>query len=781
MAAGLAAACFAVGHAENSAPPASHLPSSVDPVIVIAPTPQPGVDVDIDKLPGATRTLDRASLAADGEVNITGAMNARLGSVSINDDLDDPFQPDILYRGFEASPVLGTPQGLAVYQNGSRVNEAFGAALNWDLIPDLAVDRLTIVSANPVFGLNALGGAVVIDMKNGFTFDGGEAELAGGAWGRRAASLQYGAKSGPLGVYVAAHGLDEDGWRAASADRVRQIYADLSYHGRKLTADLSISGADNLLSGESPTPVQELAVSRSSIFTGPQNNRDKLVFVTLNTNYRTSDEISVQANAYYRNFQQSVVNGDVTDFTACTSQALADKLCQADGSTPVIGSNHAVLPDISDGAAVPIGQNDFESIHSVGVGGSLQVTDTAALLGHANHLSAGASLDDSATSFGSSTEVGPINRSLMVVATGLFVTTPEGTPWTATPVSLHALTRYVGLYGADTLDLTGAVSVTVGGRYNDAEIDLADRRGEALSGRNHFGRFNPAVGLTIKIGRTLTAYADYAEGSRTPTAGEIECADPAAPCLLPSSLSSDPPTLRQVVSHTFELGLRGAIGAGRRLTWSADVFRTDVDDDIYGAATSLSTGYFQNIGATRREGVELDLRYHRGALSAYADYSYVRATFESSFRLYSSSNPFADANGDIEVRPGDILPGIPAERVKTGGDVQLTRTWSLGWEIVYESAQYFRGDEANLMRPLPGYTTLALHCRYRLSTRIELFAEAVNALNARYATFGVLGDPTGVDAPGIPAGATSNGPGVDNRFESPGAPASVFGGVKVTF
>jgi hypothetical protein len=31
--------------------------------------------------------------------------------VNINDNLDDPFQPDPLYRGFEASPAHGTPQG----------------------------------------------------------------------------------------------------------------------------------------------------------------------------------------------------------------------------------------------------------------------------------------------------------------------------------------------------------------------------------------------------------------------------------------------------------------------------------------------------------------------------------------------------------------------------------------------------------------------------------------------------------------------------------------------
>ena len=108
-----------------------------------------------------------------------------MSSVNINDDLDDPFQPDILYRGFEASPVLGTPQGLAVYQNGVRINEAFGDTVNWDLFPDIAINQVELVSSSPLYGLNALGGAISVTMKNGFTYQGGELEVSGGSFGQR--------------------------------------------------------------------------------------------------------------------------------------------------------------------------------------------------------------------------------------------------------------------------------------------------------------------------------------------------------------------------------------------------------------------------------------------------------------------------------------------------------------------------------------------------------------------------------------------------------------------
>jgi hypothetical protein len=54
--------------------------------------------------------------------------------------------------------------------------------------------------------------------------------------------------------------------------------------------------------------------------------------------------------------------------------------------------------------------------------------------------------------------------------------------------------------------------------------------------------------------------------------------------------------LKQVVAHTIETGLRGKfsvpeLGDGR-VSWNASLFHTDVDDDIYGIATLLSTGFF---------------------------------------------------------------------------------------------------------------------------------------------------------------------------------------------
>ena len=757
----------------------------IETVTVIGTTPIPGICIDIDKIAGNVQTVTASDLTREGSASATSALNDQLGSVSINDNLDDPFQPDILFRGFEASPVLGTPEGLAVYQNGVRINEAFGDSLNWDLITDMAVDRITVVSANPVYGLNALGGAVIVSMKNGFTSDGSEIEASGGSWGQRSVSAEYGGSDGPFGFYIAGRLLQESGWREFSPDTLEQLYADMSYREHGLSLDLSFSGANNLLSGESPTPVQELAVSRSLIFTSPQTNANKLAFVALDAGYAVNDDLSIQSTAYVREFRQNVVNGNTTDYTACTVAPYIGDMCQADDTTPLTNSSGGYLPDISEGGTVTIGENDFETINTLGVGGSLQATESAAIFGHDNQLSVGGSIDHASTDFQSSAELGTINAALQVSFSGLFVDTPENTPWTATPVNLNAANSYYGLFGTDTFNITDDLTLTASGRYNLAEIDLADRLGTALSGDNRYTRFDPALGLTEKVSTNLTIYAGYSEGNRAPTPGEIECSNPTAPCLLPSSLSSDPPTLRQVVSHTWEAGLRGHFSlpeiAPGLITWNASLFRTNVDDDIYGVATSLSTGYFQNIGGTRRQGAELGLKYEDERLSMFLDYSYVDATFESAFLLNSPQNNFADANGNIQVEPGDALPGIPANRIKAGADYRVLPSWIVGEDIVYESSQFFRGDESNQMGPLPGYTEVNLHSKYELTDHVELFVNVVNALDGKYATFGVLGDPTGIGAPGIPPGAVTNGSGVNNRFESPAAPISAFGGVRIQF
>jgi iron complex outermembrane receptor protein len=283
----------------------------------------------------------------------------------------------------------------------------------------------------------------------------------------------------------------------------------------------------------------------------------------------------------------------------------------------------------------------------------------------------------------------------------------------------------------------------------------------------------------------LTAYAGYAQNTRTPTANEIECSNPLKPCLLPTNLAGDPPNLRQVVAHTFEFGLRGKIPALSssvdRVSWNLSAFRTLLHDDIYGIATSVSAGFFQNIDSTRRQGIEAGLNYQSALWSAYLNYSCVDATFQSALTLPSPSNPFQYANGTIQVKPGDRLPGIPRHRIKAGADYKLLANLTVGASVKFDSDQYYFGDESNQNAPLPSYQVVGLHFSYKARRWLEVFGSIDNLLNAKYATYGIYSDPTRTGAPGVPTNAVTNGPGVDNRFLSPAYPFTMYAGVRITF
>ncbi len=746
-------------------------------VHVTAATPLGGGALAVGKLPYTVETLSSDDIERTGLADVTTSLNARLGALNINDNLDDPFQPDILFRGFEASPVLGAPQGLAVYQNGVRINESFGDTLNWDLIPDNAVARIDVVGSNPLYGLNALGGAVTIRMKTGFDAQGVSAAAAVGSFGREEAVLNLGGATRGLGLFLSARQTRSDGWRRFSPDLVRQLYGAADYRGSRLRLSLTYTGADNRLEGEGPTPVQELAVSRRLTFTSPQVINNRLSFLQANAAATFAAHLSAQGGVYLRRLDQSSRNGNTSTLQSCADAALAGQLCQADEQTPALMASGAPVPDISQGGATPIGQIDDSSqtATSAGLGG--QVQSDAPFLGRANLAAAGASLDVSRTRYAASSMVGLITPDLQIEPGGYVLSTPEGGRFTATPVSLVADSRASGLFATDTFEATPRLSLTAAGRLNQIHIGLHDHRGTSLSGAGAYRRFNPSLGATYALGEGVNAYLGYSEGSRAPTPGEIECANPQAPCLLPSSLSSDPPTLRQVVSQTVEAGLRGAgITAGpASLAFQIGLYSTKVRDDIYAVTTTLSTGYFTNIPATRRQGLDLSAHLETRSLSGQISYSLVNAVFDCDFIEPSPSNPLANANGGVTVRRGDQAPGVPRQRLKASLQWRLSPRAMIGADLQWVDRQYYRGDEANLLAAMPGFAVLGLHGDYQISKPLKVFTRLTNATSARYSTFGVLGDPTGVGAPGVPAS------GANPRFQSPAAPLSFMIGVKGGF
>jgi len=746
-------------------------PLSLPTVEVVGVTPLLGSGVDRDRVPAETQVLTDRDISRNGYPQMLPALEENVPGVTLDNAAGNPFQPNLLYHGFVASPLQGNPQGLAVYLNGVRFNQPFGDTVNWDLIPDIAIDRVDLVGSNPVFGLNALGGALSVRTKNGFTYHGGEIDILGGSFSHYQGELQYGVQSGNTAAYVAATGLHEGGWRDLQSSNVRNFHGDIGWRGSRAEAHLNVTAADNTLNGPGTSPIELLAVDPSALFTAPNLIKNKYALVTASGTYDVTDTTSLQGVAYYEYFLQQVVNGNVPVARPCTEQDQAGFLCVAPGA---FATNRAgnPIPDFLNGG--PYSDLDQQSTNTNGYGASVQVTNRDERFGHPNQLVAGFSFDGARILFSGSTQIGGLSLADRVFAgPGTTIDQADGS---IAPVRVGISNAYYGLFFTDTFDVTPELSANLAGRFNLAQIDLTDQQGSALGGNHTYNRFNPAGGLTYKITPGLTAYASYADANRAPTPAELTCANAAAPCSLAQFFAGDP-NLQQVVSHTIETGLRSQIRSSDGTTLSADIafFRATLDNDIAFVNSPIQgRGFFENVGTTLRQGVDINLRLKTDRLLAWLGYSYTDATFKSGFTASSPNNPAADANGNIQVQPGNHLPGIPTNLIKLGADYRLTDAWTIGGTGIAASGRYLFGDEANLTPKTPAYFVLNFHTSYQLTPNLQLFGLLQNAFNTTYYTFGTFSPTSSV--------FIAQAPGATNpRSYSPGAPIAGTVGIRLTF
>ncbi len=735
-------------------------------------TPLAGADVDPDKVPASINAIDSSQIKQTGSLNVADSLEKYVPGIIINDVSGNPFTPDVQFRGFTASPVSGTPQGLAVYQNGVRINEAFGDTVNWDLIPTAAIQSVTMVTNNPAFGLNALGGAVDVQMKNGFNYHGAEIDTMGGSFGRIQSSAQWGKQIDNYAVYGAIEGAHDDGFRNFQISNVRRFYGDVGIKNDQSEFHLNLGVADNDFGAATTTPAELLLQNWGATYTTPQASTNKVGYVNFTGKVEVTPTWTIEGVAHARFFDRDAVDGNPTDTQPCNNPAL---LCFGDGVTPAFGLNGVQLANPFPADAI-LGENDRTSTQSTTTGASLQATNTDQLFGHNNHFTVGASYDFSVTHFNGSPELGTIGPDFVVRDSGVFLGT-SGDPVSDGPVSLRTTNQYTGLYAIDTFDVTRAFSITGGGRFNVANISLQDQIGTALNGNDTYTRFNPVIGGTYKIMPGLTAYGGYSEANRAPTPLELGCADPAHPCIIASFLVSDPP-LQQVVSHTWEAGFRGTreLQFGT-LGWKLGGFRADNSNDILDIPSTVvqGFGYFRNVGSTRRQGIEAEVTLKSKTIQFYASYTFVDARFLNALQLGSNS-PFADAAGNIQVLPGDQIPAVPRNRVKAGFDYAVTDAFKVGGDAQFIGSQYFVGDESNQYMKLPGYAVFNLHASYQIDKNFQVYARADNILDNHYANYGTFFDTTA-----IPNFANGGNPFTDPRSLSPARPRGIYGGLKITF
>ncbi|WP_330084526.1 TonB-dependent receptor [Methylocystis iwaonis] len=720
-------------------------------------------------VPAATYTLSSKELAQTRQFDVSGALQRQAPGMIISDVAGNPFQPQIDFRGFVASPISGTPQGLAVYQNGIRVNEAWGDAVNWDLIPNIAIDRLTVVTGNPLFGLNAIGGAVTVDMKNGFTYQGFELDARAGSWARRQASMQYGVQKGAFASYLAMEAAGDNGYRHFSGSHVKRLYGDVGYRGESGEIHANVTVAQNRFGASGPAPVELTNIDPGAAYTTPQTYKNTLAMYDINGNIAPNEHWKLFGDVHFRAFDQARVDGNTTEFNSCGEATL----CNGEGED-------TRLPDYFGGAA-SLGVIDNTWTRSRTIGGTVQATNDDIYFGFHNKITFGVSYDHGWTAFSANETLGVIQPNLVVGITGPVVEEPGSS---VSSVSVRASNDYLGVYALDTLDITDKLSATAGARFNRAGISLYDMRGTQINGSGVYTRINPVAGLTYKILPNVSAYASYSEANRAPTPLELACADPNRPCLIDNFLVADPP-LKQVVSHTIETGLRGNVALPAivpwaadylpgELTWSAGLYRTYNFNDILSVPTQVGgRGYFTNAGTTLRQGVEASLRYADERLSAWLSYTLTDATFQSTILLGAPNNPLAAAfgNGSVMITPGANMSSIPRHRLKAGADYAVTPQWRIGGDIVYSTGGWLREDEINAFGTLSPYALINLRTSWQATPNLQFYGLIENVANVRSRSFGVFYDTA----------AISFLPLSNPKMVSLGPPLGLFGGVKISF
>jgi outer membrane receptor protein involved in Fe transport len=819
-------AAYAMPHAAWAANKAEAI--ELGKVEVVGTTPLAGVGVPVEQVPSNVQVVKGSEIQNQQSLGIADFMNQNLSGVNINEAQNNPYQPDVNFRGFTASPLVGTPQGLSVYQDGVRINEPLGDTVNWDLIPQNAISSMTLMpGSNPLFGLNTLGGALSVQTKSGEHYPGGGLQVLGGSFGRWAVEGEYGGKTADgVSYFFAGNKFEENGWRDASPSDVLQGFAKLGWSNEKTDVDISFSGADTDLTGNG-YQAQTLmnTFGYDSIYTKPDNTQNKMTFINGKVSHWLSDEFLLTTNGYFRHNKTKTLNGDTND----EYEALYSK-CNDPTADDGLNLGTACESLYSQGV------NNRSNTSNKGYGGAAQlswVTDK-------NLLITGASVDYGRTHFLQTEQATtPGVTTQFDAARGLINLDPAGP---STENDLNGRNKTYSLFATDTFSVTPKLAFTASGRYNYTKVNLVDNwylgghkeatciasdgaggevegsvvdctgndagtiaaTGQTLvstaggnAGGNHvFKRFNPAVGVAYAFTPEFNTYAGYNEGSRAPSPIETGCADPLHPCMLPNAMAGDPP-LQQVVTKTFEGGVRGKLGADTR--WSLGAYRAVNHNDLqFIASSSTGAGYFDNVGKTRRQGLDMALNSKVGSFSWAAGYSLVDATYQDTFSIVSEANSSRRTVAGVKqitVSKGNKMAGIAKHQFKLRGVWQATPNWSIGTTGVAFSDQYARGNENNQhvavssansydgndyygSGKVKGYAVFNLDSRYEFNASgWQLFAKVNNVFDRKYYTSGLLGENAFNNNSEFSADADAK----KELFLAPGAPRAAWIGMRYDF
>lgn len=702
-------------------------------VEIVGIAPQGGMGVERRQVPYAVQSI---TLPQQGET-VGETMARSLAGVNVNEVSGSPYQNDLTFRGFRASPVLGTAQGLSVYLDGVRVNEPFGDVVNWDMLPEAAIGKLLLApGSNPLYGLNTLGGALVLSTRSGLTDPGFHAAAGTSNQGRRRLDLSHGARSvDGWHSFLAATVFHDRGWRDASAGRLGNLFAKLGRRGGATDWQVSLLGASSRLIGNGLLPDDLYEANRRAVYTSPDRTRNRLRQVQASLQHQLSPATDVSLAAYARTSRRDTVNGDISD-------AYADWLAEADSAgaaPPAAALNTAATRQRSQGASA--GLQTVAGTHKLAFGASF------------DRSSMSFSQYSQPASFGAARDVLPLadaDRELEAAVTGR--------------------SRSFGIFASDTWTIAPYWHLTLATRFNHARVantllrDDGELQHEAFSYR----KLNPSLGLAHEVAPGLALFANAAQSNRVPTVIELGCADPEQPCRLPVGLQSDP-YLKQVVSRTVEAGARWKSAASSA---TLALYRTiNRDDILFRSAGQTQHGYFANFSRTRHQGLDFSASMRAGAAELRVAYSYLDAAYDAAGSLFTGTR-------DVAITPGTRITDLPRHTLKVGADWRAVPGLTLGASVTAVSRLTVQGNEdgAHPEWRIGGHALLSLHASYKSSNKWEWYARLTNVTDRRYETYGAAG------ASFFPGGRLlAQGKAEEARFVAPGAPRAVAAGLRFSF
>ncbi len=284
--------------------------STANSVDVVDITPLVGVDLTKGQIAGPVQTATAEDITNSGSLDLSSFLNRRMNGVYLNEMAGNPFQPDVNFRGYTASPLLGTPEGVSVYLDGVRQNQPFGDVVSWDLIPKNAISEFALVpGSDPLFGLTTLGGAISVQTKDGVSNPGLSGTLLYGSSGRKEADATWGGgKATGFNWFLAGTGFHETGWRYDSPSDVRQGFGRFGWRTEKTDIALTTSYAYNTMLGNGLQDYRLLQQNYSSTYTVPDSIANRSPTVTLIARHSFNSSLSFSGNAWFRNIRTEGIN-----------------------------------------------------------------------------------------------------------------------------------------------------------------------------------------------------------------------------------------------------------------------------------------------------------------------------------------------------------------------------------------------------------------------------------------------------------------------------------------